>query len=256
MSPVQIVRTSSPDLSLLSTGAVTPDPPPEQIACQYPKPILLDTVRAAPEPATSTSLTSPAQGYANTPYQWSPHTVDIQMLRAGNLVIAVIPGELTTMSGRRMRCVPLPPLYARRADSRRPATRSAHSSSPRASRARTRTSRSRAPRTRTRTTSRRRRSTPCSATRARRRSSESVRCAFTFLLCGGGADARAGTLDAYIDKYTSLVPYLGASASGTPASDPAPEDQTGKAISLQVRLRADTSLLRVLTSRLDGRRPR
>lgn len=42
------------------------------------------------------------------------------------------------------------------------------------------------------------------------------------------------TLEAYIDKYTSLVPFLAAGARGTPESDPPPEDQTSKAISLQV----------------------
>ncbi|KDQ56458.1 hypothetical protein JAAARDRAFT_195093 [Jaapia argillacea MUCL 33604] len=66
-------------------GAITPYPPPEQVACQYPKPVLLDT------------------GYAHTPYEWAPSTVDIQMLRIGNFVILVMPGELTTMAGRRMR---------------------------------------------------------------------------------------------------------------------------------------------------------
>ena len=43
------------------------------------------------------------------------------------------------------------------------------------------------------------------------------------------------TLEAYIDKYTSLVPYLGDTASGAAPSDPPPKDQTSKAISLQVR---------------------
>jgi neutral ceramidase len=42
------------------------------------------------------------------------------------------------------------------------------------------------------------------------------------------------TLDAYIDKYTSLVTYLGPNATGTAASDPAAPEQTSKAISLQV----------------------
>jgi len=44
----------------------------------------------------------------------------------------------------------------------------------------------------------------------------------------------ADTLDAYIDKYSSLVPYLADNATGTPASDAAPAEQTLKAISLQV----------------------
>ena len=36
------------------------------------------------------------------------------------------------------------------------------------------------------------------------------------------------------DKYTSLVSLLADNATGKPDSDPAPADQTGKAISLQV----------------------
>ncbi len=48
------------------------------------------------------------------------------------------------------------------------------------------------------------------------------------------------TLDAYIDKYGSLVSFLAdnASAGAVPPSDPAPPDLSGKAISLQVSLSA------------------
>lgn len=46
----------------------------------------------------------------------------------------------------------------------------------------------------------------------------------------------ADTLDAYIDKYGGLVPYLADDAVGTPSSDAPPAEQTSKAISLQVRL--------------------
>ena len=42
------------------------------------------------------------------------------------------------------------------------------------------------------------------------------------------------TLEAYIDKYTSLVPNLADAAAWTPASDPPPPEQTSKAISLRV----------------------
>lgn len=66
---------------------VTPAPSEEQIACHYPKPILLNS------------------GYNHQPYDWSPGTVDVQMLRVGQFVILVMPGELTTMAGRRMRWV-------------------------------------------------------------------------------------------------------------------------------------------------------
>ncbi|KAF9876288.1 putative neutral/alkaline non-lysosomal ceramidase [Colletotrichum karsti] len=58
-------------------------PTPEQAACQQPKPVLLDV------------------GELSTPYAWSPNIVDIQMLRVGQFVIVVAPGEATTMSGRR-----------------------------------------------------------------------------------------------------------------------------------------------------------
>jgi neutral ceramidase len=46
------------------------------------------------------------------------------------------------------------------------------------------------------------------------------------------------TLDAYINKYSSLVSYLAdnATAGAVPPSDPAPPDLTSRAISLRVRL--------------------
>ncbi|KAJ7835017.1 Neutral/alkaline non-lysosomal ceramidase-domain-containing protein [Mycena olivaceomarginata] len=72
---------------------MTPSPSEEQVACQYPKPILLNT--------------------------WSPSTVDVQIFRVaksffgaspkleirmltGSSVMLIIPGELTTMAGRRI----------------------------------------------------------------------------------------------------------------------------------------------------------
>ncbi|KAF3931500.1 hypothetical protein ABW19_dt0205241 [Dactylella cylindrospora] len=58
-------------------------PGPEQKACQWPKPILLDV------------------GEIHIPYDWSPNIVDIQMLRVGQFITIVSPGEATTMSGRR-----------------------------------------------------------------------------------------------------------------------------------------------------------
>ena len=44
------------------------------------------------------------------------------------------------------------------------------------------------------------------------------------------------TLEAYIDRYSSLVPYLADEAPEMPASDPAPPEQISKAISLQAGL--------------------
>ncbi|ORX89074.1 Neutral/alkaline nonlysosomal ceramidase [Basidiobolus meristosporus CBS 931.73] len=60
-------------------------PSEELKECQSPKPVLLAT------------------GEIKLPYMWQPRVVDIQILRVGQLVIAVVPGEFTTMSGRRLR---------------------------------------------------------------------------------------------------------------------------------------------------------
>lgn len=37
------------------------------------------------------------------PYQWQPNVVSTHLAMIGGLVIAGVPGEFTTMSGRRMR---------------------------------------------------------------------------------------------------------------------------------------------------------
>jgi len=60
-------------------------PTKEQIACQAPKPILLNT------------------GAISTPYDWDPHTSPVQILRIGQVFILAVPVELTTMAGRRVR---------------------------------------------------------------------------------------------------------------------------------------------------------
>jgi neutral ceramidase len=56
-----------------------------QKECQAPKPILLDV------------------GESDSPYEWSPNIVDVQLLRVGQMFIVVAPGEATTMAGRRWR---------------------------------------------------------------------------------------------------------------------------------------------------------
>ncbi|XP_062206201.1 neutral ceramidase [Phragmites australis] len=60
-------------------------PGKEQVECQAPKPILLDT------------------GEMTEPYDWAPAILPIQIIRIGQLVILCVPGEFTTMSGRRLR---------------------------------------------------------------------------------------------------------------------------------------------------------
>ncbi|GMH12248.1 hypothetical protein Nepgr_014089 [Nepenthes gracilis] len=60
-------------------------PGKEQVECQSPKPILLDT------------------GEMKEPYDWAPSVLPIQILRIGQFVILSVPSEFTTMAGRRLR---------------------------------------------------------------------------------------------------------------------------------------------------------
>ncbi|KAG2424279.1 hypothetical protein HXX76_014657 [Chlamydomonas incerta] len=60
-------------------------PSAQQVACQAPKPILLDT------------------GQITVPYAWQPRITQVSLLRLGRLLIACLPGEPTTMAGRRIK---------------------------------------------------------------------------------------------------------------------------------------------------------
>lgn len=53
--------------------------------CQYPKPILFAT------------------GEMKFPYAWQPSILPTQIFKIGNALIAALPGEFTTMAGRRLR---------------------------------------------------------------------------------------------------------------------------------------------------------
>ncbi|XP_042440807.1 neutral ceramidase-like [Zingiber officinale] len=64
---------------------VLKEPSKEQVACHQPKPILLDN------------------GEMDIPYKWAPAILPIQILRIGQVVILCVPGEFTTMAGRRLR---------------------------------------------------------------------------------------------------------------------------------------------------------
>ncbi|KAF9621497.1 hypothetical protein IFM89_021801 [Coptis chinensis] len=61
------------------------EPSQYQVDCQLPKTVLLDT------------------GEMFDPYPWAPAILPIQILRLGKLVILSVPGEFTTMAGRRLR---------------------------------------------------------------------------------------------------------------------------------------------------------
>lgn len=56
-----------------------------QSQCHYPKPILLST------------------GEKDRPYAWQPSIVEVQILCVGQLWIVAVPGEFTTMAGRRLK---------------------------------------------------------------------------------------------------------------------------------------------------------
>ncbi|KAL0831611.1 hypothetical protein ABMA28_002389 [Loxostege sticticalis] len=63
------------------------EPTADDIKCQAPKPILLAT------------------GRMKFPYAWQPSVVSCTVARIGKLMLAAVPGEFTTMSGRRLRRV-------------------------------------------------------------------------------------------------------------------------------------------------------
>ncbi|KAI9591850.1 Neutral/alkaline nonlysosomal ceramidase [Syncephalis fuscata] len=77
-------NTSNP-LWNLAGSIITKSPSKAQVACQYPKPILLNT------------------GETHFPYEWQPTIVELQVFRIGQVFIVGVPAEFTTMSGRRMR---------------------------------------------------------------------------------------------------------------------------------------------------------
>ncbi|PKK21990.1 putative neutral ceramidase C [Columba livia] len=61
------------------------EPSNETKACHKPKPILFST------------------GEMTRPHPWHPDIVDVQIIAIGSLAILAVPGEFTTMSGRRLR---------------------------------------------------------------------------------------------------------------------------------------------------------
>uniref|UniRef100_A0A8C5GCI8 Neutral ceramidase n=1 Tax=Gouania willdenowi TaxID=441366 RepID=A0A8C5GCI8_GOUWI len=65
--------------------ALVGPPSNETQECHHPKPILFST------------------GEMNWPLPWHPQIVDVQIITIGSVAIVAIPGEMTTMSGRRLR---------------------------------------------------------------------------------------------------------------------------------------------------------
>ncbi|KAJ6566570.1 Neutral/alkaline nonlysosomal ceramidase [Mycena capillaripes] len=166
---------------------ITPAPSAEQVACQLPKPILLNT------------------GHAHAPYEWAPSTVDVQIFRVGNFVVLVVPGELTTMAGRRIREAVRTQLISSGILGEEAHVVVAGTANTYAHYITTR--------------------------------EEYVVQRYE------GASTLYGpyTLEAYIDKYTSLVPFLADGATGAPPADPPPPEQISKAISMQTDVKFDAA---------------
>ena len=80
---IQATNTTNPFWNAVSD--LLSKPTKEQIACQHPKPILLNI------------------GEVTKPYDWAESVVPLQLLRIGDFFIIAVPSEFTTMAGRRMR---------------------------------------------------------------------------------------------------------------------------------------------------------
>ncbi|KAK0092161.1 hypothetical protein PV326_002057 [Microctonus aethiopoides] len=79
----QGTTTSNPMWNLVRDFVAAPTD--EDVKCHGAKPILLAT------------------GRMRLPYQWQPEIISTHLVMIGELVIVGVPGEFTTMSGRRMR---------------------------------------------------------------------------------------------------------------------------------------------------------
>uniref|UniRef100_A0A8P4G7I0 Neutral ceramidase n=1 Tax=Dicentrarchus labrax TaxID=13489 RepID=A0A8P4G7I0_DICLA len=65
--------------------ALLGEPSNQTQKCHHPKPILFST------------------GEMNWPLPWHPEIVDVQIITIGSIAVVAVPGEMTTMSGRRLR---------------------------------------------------------------------------------------------------------------------------------------------------------
>ncbi|CAG8677203.1 13663_t:CDS:2, partial [Acaulospora colombiana] len=168
-------------------GAVTPQPSAEQAACHAPKPILLNT------------------GEATFPYDWQPKIVNVQMFRVGQLVMLLVPGEFTTMAGRRIREAIKAKLVAQNIIGNDatvviagPANTYGHYITTREEYGVQRYE-------------------------------------------GGSTIYGPNTLDAYIDIYSNLVTYLSDSSTTTPSPGTPPPDLTGNPLSLRTGVVMDNA---------------
>lgn len=88
-------------------------PTKQQEDCHKPKPILLDvgTCEVIFQWLQNRCIFSNIRflatyvfraGEMHYPYEWVPYIVEISIMKIGSLVVLAVPGEFTTMSGRRL----------------------------------------------------------------------------------------------------------------------------------------------------------
>ncbi|GBP78308.1 Neutral ceramidase [Eumeta japonica] len=79
------------------------EPTVRDVACHAPKPILLATGRMPMQDIERGHQVCRGVSQAKFPYEWQPQIVSCSVARVGRLLLAAVPGEFTTMSGRRLR---------------------------------------------------------------------------------------------------------------------------------------------------------
>ncbi|KAK6074316.1 Neutral ceramidase 2 [Seiridium cupressi] len=137
-------------------------------------------------------------GEVTSPYLWTPNVVDVQAFRVGQLVIIVSPGEATTMAGRRWKQAvgeEVTSLFANEASSTAPVVVIGG---------------------------------PANSYTHYITTEEEYE-----IQRYEGASTLYGphTLAAYINVTLSLVPYLGASSTGSPPPGPSPPDNSNRSLS-------------------------
>ncbi|KAB5592796.1 hypothetical protein CTheo_3780 [Ceratobasidium theobromae] len=175
----------------VAKGIVTAPASNEQNRCHYPKPILLNT------------------GYTKFPYAWQPDIVDIQMMRVGQFVVLVVPGEESVRAKLISSGIIGNDAYV--------VLGTPKNLTPRPGCKRVNPFSQLARQTRIRIT----------LPPVRSMGSNGMRVPPRFM------DRVSVTLEAYQNLYTGLVEYLADGATAAPLTGPIPEDLTKKAISLQ-----------------------
>lgn len=97
----QAQSTDNPFWNLIRDFIFPPEP--QDIECHYPKPILMNTGRVKTLHFSGKTCLTSNKFQLTVPYSWQPKIVSTQILLLGNFAFVAVPGEFTTMSGRRLR---------------------------------------------------------------------------------------------------------------------------------------------------------